>query len=77
VCFSSAAARAEDSQPGAAPAAPVADAGTNRPAVLKTIKVGGLRSGEAMVLTGRGAERVTPAPAGGEQCANAGAATGG
>jgi hypothetical protein len=41
------------------------------------VKVGGVRSGEAMVLTGRGAERVNANADGGAQCANAGTATGG
>ena len=74
VCISSASARAAESQPSAAP---VADAGANRPVVLRTTKVGGVRSGETVVVTERGAERVSPAEIGGAQCVVAGAGQGG
>ena len=73
-CLLSVAAYAEDAAPGPSPAAPVADA-TNRPVVAKAVRVGGVRSGEIMIVSGRGVERVN-APASGVQCAEVASAQG-
>lgn len=75
VCILSATARAQDSVPAASPAASVADAGTIRAVVVKSMRVGGLRPGEAMMLTERGVERLGP-DARGTQCVEAGSAGG-
>jgi hypothetical protein len=57
--------------------APAAEARTGSSIVLKTIKVGGLRPGDAVVVTGRGAERMSPAAVGATQCADGVSAGGG
>jgi len=73
ICFLHGPVRAEDSVPGSSPAASE-DAGTQRAVVMISARVGGLRSGEAMMVTGRGAERVRAPAEGGTQCVSAVAA---
>ena len=57
--FSSGQARSEDLH-DSLPTSSALDAGKTRPIMLKAIVAGGLRPGEVMVLTPRGAERVGP-----------------